>query len=452
MRGANPDHIRRRTHAVLILCFAGSLLAACSLFVVQGHRRSQAADSAWLTLFDALADQVASMAPAGNLEGLRKWSEQQAGLPQVWLLAVYDEEDRPLTVACPEASKRQALTDLWERRPAAASGAVAVELPDQGEVEVRYLSQKLVSHSAQPAYLRLLLVGAPDPSVMPPMSGRAWRVFYGPVAGFGMVALLVSLVWVDRRVLKPLMRFLAVSRRALPNLKDAHPDAGLRTMSGLLEAVENLQAENILWREKASQLSRTVDRRVDATTRHIARQLRQASKQAATDPLTGLGNRRGIDENLGALLGQSLDAGVDLSLVLIDLDRFKELNDTHGHEAGDEALRFVGGLLSGCMRKEDLAVRLGGDEFVLLLPGLGANQAGNIARRLIALFGQRCGAYELSPPLSMSAGIVSLMEHPTRQPKEFLERADRALYAAKQLGGSQAEVYTSRLQARVMGC
>ena len=200
-------------------------------------------------------------------------------------------------------------------------------------------------------------------------------------------------------------------------------------------------AESEHWRQEALHLNLSVDRRVDSMTRHITRELRNAFKQAATDPLTGLGNRRALDENLGQLIEQSVDAGADLSLVMLDLDGFKLVNDTHGHQVGDDALRFVGGMLAGSCREDDIAVRLGGDEFVLLLPGVQSKDAGRIAERLNALFRQRCSAYQLSRPLTISAGVVSLHDHPTRDPREFLRCADLALYTVKKAGRNGVEIY-----------
>ena len=451
MRHARPQRVRRRVHAVMILSFTVPVLVACLLFAFYSHRRARAADLAFAKLFDALAEGVAGLAPAGDAEALGAWIRQQAALPQVALLAVYDEQDRPLAVACLDAAKRQALADLWRRRPGEASGGARLELPDRGEVEVSYLSRRLTSRSARPGYLGLLVVRAADLGLMAPGPAEAWRAFYGPVAGLGLVGLLVALVWADRGVLKPLARFLDVGRRALTLPQEEAPQAKPETLGRLVEAVESLPAENQRWREEAKRLSRTVDRRVDAMTRHITRELRSAFKKAATDPLTGLGNRRVLDENLGALISQSLDANADLSMVLIDLDRFKDLNDAYGHQVGDDALRFVGGLLSGCLREDDIAVRLGGDEFVLLLPGVGSTEARNIVQRLIALFRQRCSCYDVSPSLSMSAGVVSLMDHPTREATEFMERADRALYAAKEDGRGRVKICSASMMPRTTG-
>jgi diguanylate cyclase (GGDEF)-like protein len=98
-------------------------------------------------------------------------------------------------------------------------------------------------------------------------------------------------------------------------------------------------------------------------------------------------------------------------------------------------------MLAGCCREDDIAVRLGGDEFTLLLPGIRSQDAKLIAERLNALFRQRCRAFQLERPLTISAGVVSLHDYPTRDAREFLRCADLALYAVKKAGRNGVEIY-----------
>src|SRR5262249_7950422 len=129
------------------------------------------------------------------------------------------------------------------------------------------------------------------------------------------------------------------------------------------------------------------------------------------------------------------DAGQDLSVVMLDVDHFKQLNDKLGHQCGDDLLKFTAELLRGALRTNDLAVRYGGDEFVLVLPSVSVIDAGAIARRVVALFNQRARflpVVKQTPPLS--AGIASLCSHSPATADELLAQADQALYDAKAQG------------------
>jgi len=138
------------------------------------------------------------------------------------------------------------------------------------------------------------------------------------------------------------------------------------------------------------------------------------------DPLTGCLNRRGFE----VLLGEGLDrvrAGEDqLSVVVIDFDGFKKVNDTHGHAAGDELLRWAAHELRTTVRHDDVVARLGGDEFALLLPGLDADAATVVADRV---------SVALGPRIPISTGTATATPGSTAD--SFLLAADRVLYAAK---------------------
>lgn len=165
-------------------------------------------------------------------------------------------------------------------------------------------------------------------------------------------------------------------------------------------------------------------------------------RQALTDALTGLPNRRAFFAHLAAEWRRALRARTRLSLLVVDLDYLKEINDTHGHAAGDAALRQLGQALSRQARRPgDLAARLGGDEFALLLSGGERERVLDIAQRIAAGFGV-VPAKGSRPSLRLTAsiGVVSAVPPPTHTPEDLLSVADAALYEAK-AGGRARAVY-----------
>jgi diguanylate cyclase (GGDEF)-like protein len=114
----------------------------------------------------------------------------------------------------------------------------------------------------------------------------------------------------------------------------------------------------------------------------LDKQRRELALASRTDYLTGSLNRRGFHEHMTAELARAERSGEPLALLVVDLDGFKGVNDAHGHGAGDDLLRWVTDRLRGALRPSDAAARLGGDEFALILPGLDADGAGEVAKRL----------------------------------------------------------------------
>jgi diguanylate cyclase (GGDEF)-like protein/PAS domain S-box-containing protein len=151
---------------------------------------------------------------------------------------------------------------------------------------------------------------------------------------------------------------------------------------------------------------------------------------AATDSLTGLANRRVFDERLTVEFAQAKRKKRALSVLMMDLDRFKRRNDIYGHQQGDAALRQFARLLEACTRESDLAARYGGEEFVLLLPETDEPQAIQLANRILEMV--RSATWE-AEPLTTSIGVASL-EPATVSAQRLVNLADEALYAAKKQG------------------
>ena len=162
----------------------------------------------------------------------------------------------------------------------------------------------------------------------------------------------------------------------------------------------------------------------------LARQNARLAELAATDELTGVKNRRRFREDLELLFAQSERKGFPLSLIMLDIDHFKQYNDAFGHPAGDEVLRQVGATLRAIVRGHDVVARYGGEEFVVLLPATGANDSVEVAERLRNAIAGHDWPHR---PVTASFGVATY-EPGMTDPNALVDRADRALYLAKEAG------------------
>ncbi len=151
---------------------------------------------------------------------------------------------------------------------------------------------------------------------------------------------------------------------------------------------------------------------------------------AVTDPLTGLYNRRLFSENFEKELNRSRRYGSPLGLVVLDLHRFKEVNDKHGHPRGDEVLRAAAATLKKALRTSDSAFRIGGDEFALLLPQTDAEQALALSRRVETVFAEMLQPLQLSVGVSMDHGVATFPQD-GEQADQLIRVADERLYRLK---------------------
>ncbi len=168
--------------------------------------------------------------------------------------------------------------------------------------------------------------------------------------------------------------------------------------------------------------------------RPLARMLSELSDGADRDPLTGLANRRAFDARVAEELDRAHRYHTHLALVLVDLDHFKQVNDRHGHQTGDELLRAFAAAVSRCLRELDLAARFGGEEFALVLPGAHTDDACRLAEQIRAAVAE----LELFDPagervrVTASFGAADFPSCATVE--ELVGAADRRLYQAKRLG------------------
>jgi diguanylate cyclase (GGDEF)-like protein len=184
--------------------------------------------------------------------------------------------------------------------------------------------------------------------------------------------------------------------------------------------------EGALVAEPAVEQMADVARDASDTAREFVRRARLFKDLAFRDPVTDLGNRRAFDDRLHSA---TRHGGADSALLMIDVDRFKVVNDTHGHEEGDRVLRLVGSAITRSIRAHDFAARVGGDEFAVLLGHADAEDAHHIAERI-----GRAVEQDTDLALTVSIGIAALCD----DPRGTVLAADVALYDAKAAGRNRA--------------
>jgi diguanylate cyclase (GGDEF)-like protein len=178
-------------------------------------------------------------------------------------------------------------------------------------------------------------------------------------------------------------------------------------------------------------------------------ELRKLKVNAVTDPLTGLYNRRLFAESFEKELNRARRYGLPLGIAILDLHRFKEVNDKYGHPRGDEVLRAAAETLQKALRTSDSAFRIGGDEFALLLPQTDAAQAAALGRRIENVFAETLKPLQLGFTVSMDHGLATFPQDGD-QSDQLIHVADQRLYRAKHAGHAQpTEVATRQAQPAV---
>jgi len=221
--------------------------------------------------------------------------------------------------------------------------------------------------------------------------------------------------------------------RTLPIILIAEDDDRPRVMRGLDLGVNDFIMRPI---ERNELLARV---RTQIKRQRYAVELRQSVTNtlalAVTDELTGLYNRRYFDRHLSLMLEKAQEQERDMALMLIDMDFFKSVNDTHGHDIGDAVLREFADRLRRNIRGVDLACRFGGEEFVVLMPDTDWRQAQGVAERVRQAVAEKGFVTGNARPLALTVSVgLALNESDTDTPEVMLKRADVALYRAKREG------------------
>ena len=238
-------------------------------------------------------------------------------------------------------------------------------------------------------------------------------------------------------VIVMLLLTFAVFSMSFPQLikvDDPFFESGLnRAVRGLVGLVLIFNAYTIYQQVTVKRLRHQFSRQLEEM-RVLQVRAEEFQRLALVDPLTGLYNRRVAEERMAAEASRSQRYGHPLTVVSLDLDAFKQINDTYGHQAGDEVLRHFAASLSSAIRLSDFASRMGGDEFLVLLPECSTSQVETLLARLRPMETEY-GGEKIS--IGFSAGWVGYEQGETIE--QFLGRADRTLYADKRAGKARAK-------------
>lgn len=417
---------------------ASLAVAACVLhaMVVQ-HDRGAARRARAVAAARVLAPQVGPLIIRRIDDPLHEWAASVKANPLVRLVAVHDRSGqiRAIETDRSELAKQAVWSDkvmdglyeptTWELTTETGQtywGAMVPVFFEQREQPVGQLTLAFQTDGTLPAL-------------------SPWWVFYVPVVLATVMGWWLANNLITHRVFEPFRRLCNQAGRADGNLPvDRNDQLGhlAKTFRKLHEQIEH-------WRGEAKDLEVKLERRLESQSRKHMVELDKAGRVAEIDPLTGLKNRRFVDTYLDPMINEHRRQGLNLSIMMLDVDNFKQFNDALGHPAGDELLNFVGQLLTKSTRDEDTPVRLGGDEFAVILPRSQVQEAEAMAQRLTALFGQFVKTLPpLDAPPSLSAGVADIGTTHATSASKLLRYADGALYEAKRSGKGRVVVAPPR--------
>lgn len=252
--------------------------------------------------------------------------------------------------------------------------------------------------------------------------------------------LIVSLGLANADGLRLCSQIRALERtRHLPIVMLVDPSDEARLLRGLDLGANDYLIRPVDGNELLARVRTQIKRK--RHSQRLRTRLAESVELSIKDPLTGLFNRRYLENHLDALLGQAVAARRVLSILIADVDHFKSINDAYGHASGDAVLKEVAGRFRRNTRGLDLVCRLGGEEFVVVMPNTAIGQAVQIGERLRAGIAAEPFRLEAGPRLAVTASIgVAALEHPSDIPATLLRRADNALYAAKRAGRNRVVI------------
>jgi two-component system cell cycle response regulator len=261
---------------------------------------------------------------------------------------------------------------------------------------------------------------------------QAFEAFGAAQGGFDLIIVNLDLEGADGLRICSQLKSVETTRQT-PVLILVDPEDHQRLLRALDMGVNDYLIRPIDRQELLARVATQIRRH--RYTEQLRLTVRASMEMAVTDALTGLYNRRYLETQLSQLIEQSVDRGKVLSLLTLDIDFFKSVNDTYGHDAGDRVLQEVAGRIRGSVRSVDLACRTGGEEFVVVLPGADLSIAEKVGERIRKAIASKPFLLGPGSHLTVTASLgVSSLGSAQDTVEDLLKRADRALYRAKREG------------------
>jgi diguanylate cyclase (GGDEF)-like protein len=278
------------------------------------------------------------------------------------------------------------------------------------------------------------------------------------VGALSVIAMLIALAigatfMLTRGLVAPMHRLMRAARAVGAGKLDVFVPASSSDELGLLTHTFNHMTQRLSESQaEVGNYQRTLEDKVVQRTKELEVATAHAYKLAQHDILTGLPNRALLNQRLKQILAQSQRNGTHVACLFLDFDHFKRINDTLGHDAGDQLLQSVAQRLTTAVRESDTVARLGGDEFVVILPGLDPAHATfetmTVLARVRESFLAPFRLADQTPTLTCSIG-VSMYPLDANDSVTLIKQADTAMYAAKEVGRNAYRFYTADMNARV---
>jgi diguanylate cyclase (GGDEF)-like protein len=278
------------------------------------------------------------------------------------------------------------------------------------------------------------------------------------VGAIGVVGLLVvfailATLLLTRRLVAPMRRLMRAARAVGAGRLDVYVPAHSSDELGLLTHTFNHMTQKLSESQsEVANYQRTLEDKVAQRTRELEVATAQAYKLAQHDILTGLPNRSLLNQRLKQILAQAQRDGTFVGCLFLDFDHFKRINDTLGHDSGDQLLQAIAQRLTSAVRESDTVARLGGDEFVVILPGLDPEPAMfevmAVLQRVRDVFQAPFRLADQTPTLTCSIG-VAVYPADAQDGTGLIKQADTAMYAAKDAGRNAYRFFTADMNARI---
>jgi len=278
------------------------------------------------------------------------------------------------------------------------------------------------------------------------------------VGALSVIALLIGLTigatfLLTRGLIAPMHRLMRAARAVGAGKLDVFvPTRSSDELGSLTHAFNHMTQRLSESQAEVENYQRTLEEKVAQRTHELELATAHAYKLAQHDILTGLPNRALLNQRLKQILAQSHRNATHVACLFLDFDHFKRINDTLGHDSGDQLLQAVAERLTAAVRESDTVARLGGDEFVVILPGLDPAHATfetmTVLVRIRESFLAPFRLADQTPTLTCSIG-VSMFPLDASDPVTLIKQADTAMYAAKEVGRNAYRFYTADMNARV---